>query len=248
MAPGTPKPPESQLKAASLVFTPPKHAIPLNNAAEWWSWVAGANWRHPYGPKSSIKGKGNYPVVQVSWNDASIYCQWLDKELPTEAKWEWASRGGKKNQLYPWGNQLLVKGKYQANFWQGKFPHRNNKADGYYRLAPVKQFKPNGYGLYDMSGNVWEWVSDLYHFRYYAQAKKMGDIKNPQGPKSSLDPREPRIAKRVMRGGSYLCNKSYCSGYRVSARMKSSPDTSLEHLGFRCVKSLKSHSSTSGLR
>ena len=230
----TPKPDESLLVPASLVFTPPDHPVSLDNFAQWWEWLPGANWRHPRGPESKLHGL-THPVVHVSWDDANAYCRWLGKRLPTEAEWEWAARGGLTNNIYPWGDEPIDQNGVKANTWQGEFPHQNTLRDKYYYTSPVGSFSPNGYGLYDMAGNVWEWVADWYHANYY-QSLIAHETVNPQGPKVSFDPDEPHMPKRVLRGGSYLCNESYCSGYRVAARMKSSPDTSMEHIGFRCAK------------
>jgi formylglycine-generating enzyme required for sulfatase activity len=233
--PNTPKPPDSVLKAASLIFVPTKSEVNLNDYSQWWAWTRGANWRHPNGPNSDIIGKDNFPVTHVSWDDAVAYSKWAGKRLPTEAEWEYAARGGLINNSYSWGKTFDENGVSKCNFWQGNFPYLNLNKDGFMGAAPVKSFAPNGYGLYDVAGNVWEWCADLYNNDYYTQLGKVKFSVNPKGPTKSFDPDEPLISKRVMRGGSFLCNDSYCSGYRVSARMKSSPDSGMEHLGFRCV-------------
>lgn len=231
--PGTPPPPAEFLVAASLVFKPTKVPVSLDNPLIWWEWKQGADWRHPEGPDSSIEGKGNHPVVHVSWYDAQAYCKWAGGRLPTEAEWEYAARGGQEQQPYVWGKDPVDPKK--CNIWQGRFPVTNTAEDGFINTSPVGSFLPNGYGLYDMAGNVWEWVNDWYRPDTYAQEAANEVTIGPQGPASSYDPAEPYTAKRITRGGSFLCNDQYCSGYRPSARMASSPDTSLCHTGFRCV-------------
>ncbi|HEY0056076.1 MAG TPA: formylglycine-generating enzyme family protein [Pedobacter sp.] len=232
LPPDTPKPDDNVLVASSLVFKAPPSAVNLQDYSQWWVWTEGADWKHPDGPASNIEGKENHPVVHISWYDAQAYCKWAGKRLPTESEWEWAARGGLSNQIYPWGNEQINKEK--ANYWQGQFPNQNTEEDKFYFDAPVKSFEPNGFGLYDMAGNVWEWCADYYQNDYYSKIKT--GAKNPAGPDKSFDPEEPLAQKRVMRGGSFLCNDSYCSGYRVARRMKSTEDSSMQHVGFRCVK------------
>jgi formylglycine-generating enzyme len=236
LPPDTPKPPDSLLQPGALVFQMTREPVPLNNPGLWWHWTIGANWKHPEGPKSDLKGKAQHPVVQIAWEDAMAYAKWAGKRLPTEAEWEWASRGGLENAIYPWGNQNVDEGKPLANFWQGLFPYQNNKADGFETTAPVKSYPPNGYGLYDMSGNVWEWCADWLDWDFYK--KEEATKANTPGPERSFNPQMPYEQEKVMRGGSFLCNDAYCSGYRNSRRMGSSPDTGLNHTGFRCVKDL----------
>lgn len=233
--PGTPEPSPELLVAASLVFKRSNGPISLNNSHAWWEWKPGANWKHPLGPESTIEGKEDHPVVQVSWDDAQAYAKWAGKRLPTEAEWEFAAYGGRKDITYVWGNEKFSEEVPQANIWQGVFPCKSTKPNDYSGTTEVTTFKPNPYGLYDMSGNVWQWCADLYHIHYYQEEAKKSISINPTGAKTSFDPQEPYATKRVHRGGSFLCHDSYCKGYRITARMKTCPDTSLNHLGFRCV-------------
>ena len=230
-------PPEN-LVAGSVMFSPPDHPVPLNNHFQWWNYVKGANWRHPEGPASDLKGRAQHPVVHVAWEDAVAYAKWAGKRLPTEAEWEFAARGGLDRKPFVWGDVFMPGGKYQANTFQGHFPDTNTVEDGYAATAPVGTFPANGFGLYDMAGNVWQWVSDWYRPDYYAQLVAGGGVaRNPQGPDSPYDPSEPGEKKRVHRGGSFLCTDQYCSRYMVGTRGKGEPDTGTNHLGFRCVKS-----------
>lgn len=232
--PGTPKPADSLLQAGSLVFQKTAQAVSLNNPSVWWKWTIGANWKHPEGPESNLEGRLNHPVVHIAWEDAVAFANWSGKRLPTEAEWEWASRGGKKDAIYPWGNESVNEGKPKANFWQGLFPYENELTDGYMTTAPIKSFPPNSYGLYDMPGNVWEWCSDWLDVDFYK--KNSATTTNTKGPLKAFNPMNPYQQEKVIRGGSFLCNENYCSGYRNSRRMGTSPDTGLSHTGFRCVK------------
>lgn len=235
--PGTPKPHDSLLAPSSLIFFETKTEN-LSDFTQWWKLKRNANWRQPFGENSSIDGKGNHPVVHISWDDAQAYCKWAGKRLPTEAEYEYASRGGVENTLYSWGNEPVDRGDLKANVWEGKFPTNNKIKDEFYYTAPVKSYKPNKYGLYDIAGNVWEWCFDWYHYNYYKMVENQVS-NNPQGPTKSFDPMEPYSPKKVIRGGSFLCNDSYCSGFRNSMRMKSTADSSSLHTGFRTVMDIE---------
>ena len=234
--PGTPRPAPEMLVPGSIVFTSPPGPTPWEDIAQFWSWTPGACWKHPEGPGTDIVGRESHPVVQVSWMDANAYAAWAGKRLPTEAEWEYACRGGLAGKRFPWGDEPLPEtdGK-RANIWQGEFPHRNTKADGWERTAPVKSYPPNGYGLYDMGGNVWEWCGDWYRADAYLGLQ--GVTVNPRGPGTSWDPNEPLAPKRVTRGGSFLCHASTCESYRPAARRGTEMETGMSHIGFRCVVS-----------
>jgi formylglycine-generating enzyme required for sulfatase activity len=229
------------LKPGSLVFAPPRRRLAsLEDWSQWWTFQFGADWRHPYGPESSIRGRDGHPAVHVAWRDAEAYARWAGKALPTEAEWEFAARGGLDGAEFAWGDELAPDGRHLANTWQGAFPHRNLVADGYRRTSPVSAFPPNGYGLYDMIGNVWEWTDDWYAPRHEADAGKPCCIpRNPRGgaKEASCDPCQPHIAipRKVLKGGSHLCAPSYCRRYRPAARHAQPVDTSTCHVGFRCV-------------
>ncbi|MDG2484253.1 MAG: formylglycine-generating enzyme family protein [Flavobacteriaceae bacterium] len=239
LPPGTPKPHDSLLLPGSLLFKKTKESVPnLYDFSQWWRWTNGANWKQPEGKGSTIDGKDNHPVVHVSYEDAMAYCHWAGRRLPTEAEWEFAARGGKRDKIYFWGD-LTDKLSSYVNSWEGEFPVDNTQADGFEKSAPIKTYPPNGYGLYEISGNVWEWTSDWYSSQYYQYCKENSITNNPKGPKEAFNPNNPYIDERIIRGGSFLCNASYCASYRVSSRMATDPNTSLEHLGFRTVMDLK---------
>jgi formylglycine-generating enzyme len=225
------------LVAGSVVFAPPDHPVSLNNHFQWWSYVGGANWRHPLGPDSNIRNRDNDPVVHIAYEDALAYAKWAGKRLPTEAEWEFAARGGAAGKPFVWGESFRPDGKWMANTHQGHFPIQDTGEDGYAGIAPVARYPSNAYGLYDMAGNVWQWTSDWYRPDYYQQlATKGGVARNPQGPGSAFDPAEPNQPKKVLRGGSFLCTDRYCSRYIVGTRGKGEISTGTNHLGFRCVK------------
>ncbi len=225
---------KEELVPGSMVFAPPDHPVDLGDWRQWWKWTPGADWRHPEGPGSSLSGKEDHPVVHVSWFDAAAYAKWAGKRLPTEAEWEFAARGGLDGKKYVWGDEPFSEEHPQCNNFQGHFPDRNTGKDGYQRTSPVKAFPPNGYGLYDMAGNVWQWCADWYLPDAYARTAGRGVLVNPKGPEHSFDPRL-RPPERVHRGGSFLCCVGYCFNYRPSARTGCTPDTGMSHVGFRCV-------------
>ncbi|MBU6455776.1 MAG: formylglycine-generating enzyme family protein, partial [Cyanobacteria bacterium REEB67] len=230
-----PTAPAANLIAGSTVFTPPAKPVALDNMFQWWRFVHGADWRHPQGPESNIVGRSKFPVVQVAYPDAVAYCKWAGKRLPTEAEWEFAARGGLSGATYAWGNEFKPKNKWMANTYQGNFPLKDTGADGYDGIAAVGHFPANGYGLFDMAGNAWEWCSDWYDRGYYSELVLQNKTvsRNPQGP-TRLDRRLEQ--KRVQRGGSFLCADSYCTRFMVGTRGKGEINTAANHLGFRCVK------------
>jgi formylglycine-generating enzyme required for sulfatase activity len=228
------------LRPSSLVFTPTPHPVDLRDWSQWWQFMAAADWRHPTGAGSDIGGLDDHPVVHVAYKDAAAYAAWAGKSLPTEAEWEYAARGGLEGVEFAWGDEFTPRGEHRANTWQGRFPCENLEEDGYARTSPVTAFPPNGYGISDMIGNVWEWTTDWFSSRHPADAAKACCIpRNPRGgpEDASYDPCQPeiRIPRKVIKGGSHLCAPSYCRRYRPAARHAEAVDTSTSHLGFRCV-------------
>jgi len=237
---GTPKPHDSIMQPGSLTFK--KTQSPVSNLydfSQWWRWTIGANWKQPNGPGSSIKGKGNHPVVHISYEDALAYCEWAGRRLPTEAEWEKAARGNKEASTYFWGENSTVLSQ-MANTWEGEFPVMNTQTDGFENSAPVKTYPANEFGLHDMAGNVWEWTSDWYNTNYYNEVSTDKElIYNPSGAERPYNVRDPYAKEKIMKGGSFLCNASYCASYRISSRMATSMDSSSEHLGLRTVATVK---------
>jgi formylglycine-generating enzyme len=232
-----PEAPPGNLVAGSVVFSAPNHPVRLDDYFQWWSYVPGANWRHPLGQASSLAGKAQFPVVHIAYEDAQAYAKWAGKRLPTEAEWEFAARGGLAGALFVWGNDFRPNGKWMANIYEGNFPNHDTGEDGFVGICPVAVYPPNGYGLYDMAGNVWQWTSDWYRPDYYAQLAGTGGVaRNPQGPDSSDDPSHPGERLKVHRGGSFLCSDQYCSRYMVGTRGNGEVSTGSNHLGFRLVK------------
>jgi formylglycine-generating enzyme required for sulfatase activity len=240
---GTPRPPDSQLVPGAMVFVGTDRPVRLDDWSQWWTYMPGANWRHPQGPDSNIDGKDDHPVVQVSYEDAEAYARWAGKRLPTEAEWEFAARGGLEQATYAWGEEFEPGGQPMANTWNTglrPFPVVSPKAGGAAGTSRVRTFPANGYGLFDMTGNAWQWVSDWYRADYFAQLQGQGVVDDPHGPGDSFDPEDrsapPNAPKRVTRGGSFLCNADYCLSYRPSARRGNDPYNPMSHIGFRLVE------------
>lgn len=232
----------AERQPGSLVFSPPAATVDLSEPGLWWKFVRGANWRHPEGPGSSLAGRLDHPVVHIAFEDAQAFARWANKRLPTEAEWEYAARGGLDRQPFVWGAKNQGQGRFFANTFQGEFPAANSKADGFLATSPVRQFPANRFGLYGAAGNVWEWVSDWYRPDYYQELVRRGPIAiDPRGPERSFDPAEPQVAKRVQKGGSFLCTDDYCAAYRPGARGKGDPTSAASHTGFRLAKDASRH-------
>lgn len=233
--------PLEKLVPGAGVFSPPEfEVVDCSECNQWWKYTAGVCWKQPTGPGSDLKGKENHPVVYIAWDDAVAYSQWAKKRLPTEAEWEYAARGGLDRKPYAWGDEDPLKGKAKANIWQGPFPNRNDKTDGHLQTSPVKSYPSNGYGLYDVAGNAWEWCADFYRPDAFSlpdhQLGQSLTAFNPKGPGSPIDPHGNEAKVRVQKGGSFLCSVNYCVRYRVGLRMHGAQDTGLSHNGFRCVR------------
>jgi formylglycine-generating enzyme required for sulfatase activity len=228
------------LVPGSIVFDQPAGRVDLGNHYNWWNWMPGADWRHPGGPGSTLHGLDRHPVLHVAWEDVEAYAAWAGKSLPTEAEWEFAARGGLEGKEFAWGDELVPKGKYMANFWQGEFPFQNLSLDGHERSAPVGSFPPNGYGLFDMIGNAWEWTTDWYADQHDVPSSCCSPVsRDPRGAsrEASIDPAQPgaQIPRKVLKGGSFACAENYCRRYRPAARMHHPIDTGTNHISFRCV-------------
>jgi len=226
----------SKLVAGSAVFSPPAADVALDDITQWWRYAPGASWKTPEGPGTTNQDREEHPVVHIAWEDAEAYAKWAGKRLPTEAEFEFAARGGLDRNRYAWGDDLKPDGKWSANIWQGRFPSNNLAEDGYERTSPVTAFPANGFGLYDVGGNVWQWCADWYRPDYFATLAARGVARNPQGPPDSYDPQEPGARKRVQKGGSFLCSDRYCSRYLVGSRGKGAVDSGGSNTGFRCVR------------
>ena len=242
------------LVPGSLVFKKAAGPVPMHSIHFWWSYVPGADWQHPEGARSNIGGRERHPVVHVAWEDVEAYARWAGKELPTEAEWEFAARGGLEGKFYTWGDEFAPRGKIMANCWQGEFPWQNLKQDGYEGTAPVGSFPPNGYGLYDMAGNVWEWTADFYLARHPGEVMHAccvpanPRVESPEGSFDLGDPGGAHIPRRVIKGGSHLCAPNYCLRYRPAARQPQMVETSMAHIGFRCIVRPPKQEPSTGLR